>query len=588
MGSLDAETQASLKAWQSKPFDKATRAAVADLTKQGNAAILDHFSGRLTFGTAGMRGLMGVGPNRLNRYTIALATEGLARYLSANTPQGITPRVIIGYDSRHHSAEFAEVTARVLAAHGFDVRLFAQMRPTPWVSFGVRYLRCQAGVMITASHNPSEYNGYKVYWSDGAQVLPPHDTGIMAQIESIQDPWRIPMADLDDPAISVVRDELDDDYLAAIAPLQNFPEQNKRFGAQLRVVYSSLHGTGITVIDKVLASWGFSQLIYVTSQIIPDGDFPTAPYPNPEKPEAMRSGSELLEKDHGDVLIVNDPDADRIGIGCLHHGKTRLFSGNECAVLCLYYLANAWKSSRPSAKKLGAIKTIVTTEAFRAVAERFGIACSDVLTGFKYIGQLIGQWEAARSPTYLFGGEESYGCLYGTHCRDKDGIGMAALVCEIALHLKQEGMTLAEYFDQIEREVGIYRNAVLSVEFPATEAGIAQMRLAMEKLRGSLSRQLGDREVLSVADYTTGKVRDLKTGEEQTLYLPHADVLQLTLGDRASVVVRPSGTEPKVKIYASVALDAQEDLERSRADAEFQAVALAQAAEELLRPPAGR
>lgn len=577
MGTLDAATQANLKAWQSKTFDKTTRSAVQEVVKQGEEAIRDHFGNRLTFGTAGMRGLMGVGSNRLNYYTIALAAEGLARYLEKTTPSGITPRVIIGFDSRHHSAEFAEVTARVLAAHGFDVRLFSQMRPTPWVSFGVRYLRCQAGVMITASHNPADYNGFKVYWSDGAQVLPPHDSGIMTEIAAIEEPWRIPMAELDDESISMVRDELDDDYLAAISPLQNYPDQNKRFGPQLRVVYSSLHGTGITVIDKVLASWGFSQLIYVTSQIIPDGDFPTAPYPNPEKPEAMRLGCELLEMDHADVLIVNDPDADRIGIGCLHRGAARLFTGNECATLCLYYLAEAWKVSKPSAKRLGSIKTIVTTEAFRAVAERFGLVCEDVLTGFKYIGQLIGQWEQAKTPTYLFGGEESYGCLYGTQCRDKDGIGMAALVCEVALHLKQQGLTLGDYLDEIERQIGVYRDVVVNVEMPATVEGMAQMKSLMERVRASHPKSIGKRNVLWVADYLRRTRKNLQTGQEEAIVLPQSDVLQFGLENRCSVVVRPSGTEPKIKIYASAAVDAGTDLEAAREAAVAEARVIADA-----------
>ena len=577
MCALSVQAAANLKAWQGSQFDQATRRAVTALAKQGDAAVEDAFGDRLMFGTAGLRGMMGMGPNRLNRYTIAQATEALARYLESQKGSS-PPRVLIGYDSRHQSSQFAEIAARVLAAHGFDVQLFSQMRPVPWVSFGVRHLGCQAGIMITASHNPAIYNGYKVYGPDGAQIVSPADTSIMEQMQAIADPSIIPLAEPDDEHITRLFDELDDDYISAIQPLQNRKKENRESGSSLRVLYSSLHGTGITVIDKVLASWGFTQLAYVASQIIPDGDFPTAPYPNPEKLDAMRLGLEQLEREHADVLIVNDPDADRIGIACMSHGQAVRFTGNEFAMLVLHYLGECWPLQRPKARHLATVKTIVTTEGLRAVARRASIDCFDVLTGFKFIGQLIGQWEHTKAHTFLFGGEESYGCLYGTQTRDKDGICMAALVCEITLYCKQQGMTLADYWDQIERQVGVYRNRVTSIEFPETEEGHKQMKTTMEKLRASPLTTLADLPVLQIRDY-------LQPQPASEVTIPLADVLQIRLPDDSSVIVRPSGTEPKIKIYAEVAepITSTERLEATRRKADDRVEALLKAAENAVR-----
>jgi len=575
MCALSSAARKAWELWQKEPFDEETRRETAELMQHSESAVEDCFGSSLRFGTAGMRGLMGVGPNRLNAYTIAAAAEGLAIYLQDKVHQERPLRALIGYDSRHHSREFAITTAQVLANHGIEVFIFADIRPIPMVSFGTRYLGCSAGVMITASHNPAEYNGFKVFWSNAAQVVPPHDEGIVDEVNGLKDPWSVALADITSPLIHWIDDELDDDYCAAIDKLQNYPEKNRDNGKDLKVIYSSLHGTGSTVIRRILESWGFSNLHLVEKQCIPDGSFPTASFPNPEKPEATALARDMLRAEQGDIMIVNDPDADRIGVGCLHQGEVRLFTGNEMACLCLDYLCNAWQQTRPHEVHLGAIKTIVTTEAFRAIAQRHAVECHDVLTGFKFIGNLIDQWERAGEPTYIYGGEESYGALYGTYARDKDGISMAALVCEMALHYKQSKMDLAEVFDALESEIGVYKNANLNIEFPDTEEGHERMASMMKRLREQLPQQVAGRNIVKVKDYLTQKEKDLVNKRSTDIEgLPAADVIHLIMDDNSAVIVRPSGTEPKVKLYGSVLVALSDDVNldqaRQKASAEVE------------------
>jgi len=573
---LTPAAQKTLTEWQSKKFDKETRDDIRQLIKHGDAAIEDAFGRSLSFGTAGIRGLMGAGPNRLNRYTIAAATEGVARYLEKIHKNPKHPiRVLIGYDSRRNSSRFAEVTAQVFASHGFEVVLFAQMRPTPWVSFGVRHLHCAAGIMITASHNPSSYNGYKVFGPDGGQVLPAVDQEIMAEIRGIIDPTSVSLAPLDSPNILMLQGELDDEYVTAIYPLQNFHDVNKEAGSSLYVIYSSLHGTGITVIDRVLASWGFYRLSYVTSQIIPDGNFPTAPYPNPESPEAMQLGLEQLQYEQGDILIVNDPDADRIGVACFANGTTYSFTGNQMLAIWLYYLCSIKRDLEILPPHSEGIKTIVSTGLFKAIGDSFGVNCIEVLTGFKYIGHQITLWAKEKDHIhhFLMGGEESYGALYGTHARDKDGIVMAALTCEIALYLKQQEMTLLDYWDYIQHKYGVFTNISDNLPFSETGSGHKAMAAAMERLRKNPPATIGSHKVTAIRDY-------LQTPDStSSLY---GDALQYTLEKGASLIVRPSGTEPKVKIYVETQQPPGKALVKAREASQAQAKALLNAMKELL------
>lgn len=559
---LSSTAQKNLSEWQSKKLDASTRDELKRLLKMGDAAVEDAFGSSLSFGTAGLRGLMGVGTNRLNRYTIAATTEGLARYLKKLHGANPMPiRVLVGYDSRHNSALFAQITARVFAANGFEVGLFAQMRPISWVSFGVRHFHCAAGVMITASHNPGIYNGYKVFGPDGGQILSPVDAEILAQIQSVTDITTISLSSPDSSKIINIQGELDDEYVAALQPLQNFPYVNKEAGTSLYVVYSSLHGTGITVIDRVLASWGFCRLSYVASQVIPDGDFPTAPSPNPEIPQAMQLGMEQLEYEEGDILLVNDPDADRIGIACLHEGKAHAFSGNQMISICLHYLGTVKREIKKLPKHSASITTIVTSSLFQKISESLGIDCVEVLTGFKYIGHQITAWEKSHAHSYLFGGEESYGALYGTHVRDKDGIVMAALLCEIALYLKQRGLTFLDYWNVIQKEYGVYTNLSDNVLFSESESGHQAMDQAMRRLRRQPPSQIGAFAVKAFRDYEIEREEDPEAIVD-ALPLPKANVLQFSLENGDRVMVRPSGTEPKVKIYVETSNPVgKEDLE---------------------------
>jgi phosphomannomutase len=541
---LPQEIQARVNEWLTGSYDQETKNEIRALLKNNPAALCDAFSSDLSFGTAGMRGLMGVGTSRLNLYTIRIATEGLARYLVKHTK---SPSVFIGFDSRHHSEAFAQEAARVLAAHGIHVFLLKHLRPTPFVSFGVRAKKCTAGIMITASHNPKEYNGYKVYWSDGAQVVPPHDTGIMDEVHRIKGIEGIKLASLSDPHITHLNEQLDGDYLAAIRPLQHFPQDNQTEGSSLKIVYTGLHGTGVTLTPSALSDWGFTSVHFVDEQIQPNGDFPTVKFPNPEYPEAAKLGTQHLVNTHSDILIINDPDADRTGVVAMHHGNPVPLNGNEIAAICANFIC------RNTPQKKGAIiTTIVTTELLKSIAKVCNVAYFEVLTGFKYIGEKIHLWETTGFPyQFLFGAEESYGYLIGTHARDKDAPVASCLISEIALQAKLQGKTLIDLLFDIYRTYGIFREKQLSIGFPPGEEGMKKMSALMNQLRAHPLKTLCDQPVVLFEDYAHG-LHDL----------PPSDVLLLRLKDNSKIIIRPSGTEPKIKIYASVSMKAPPDIDQ--------------------------
>ena len=527
---VDAEVQA----WLQPPYDFETQRAVRDLKEKDPAALIDAFYTTLPFGTGGMRGLMGVGTNRMNRYTVRRATQGLANYILAQKVKG--PKVFISYDSRHHSLLFAQETASVLAGNGIGVILTKELRPTPFVSFNCRHFACIAAVMITASHNPPTYNGYKVYWKGGGQVVPPHDIGILHAVRQIETPLQVAIASLNHPLIHFLGSQGDEPYFQAITSLQNYPDVNQRDGNQLKIIYSPLHGCGITTLPEALKRWGFTHLSLVEKQKTPDGNFPTAPSPNPEQKEALELGIRQLIREKGDLFLASDPDGDRLGVAILHRGNPIIFSGNQIASLCLFYLCNNTRFPKNSA----VITTIVTSDLFKTIAKSYGIPCFEVLTGFKYIGEKMEEWEKSKEFSFLFGAEESLGFLYGTFCRDKDASIAACLIAEMTLHLKRQNKNLYDSLLEIYEKYGPFQEAQLSLSFEESEGSMQAMEQAMNHLRNRPPAQIGGDRVTKVEDY-------LKRGSHPSF--PRSNMLLFRLEDDSKFIIRPSGTEPKIKIY---------------------------------------
>lgn len=533
---MDAETRKKLESWLQEPFDVETQSTIRKMLAEDPKTLEECFYTDLTFGTGGLRALMGVGTNRLNIYTIRRTTKGLANYLKSQFSQ-LPLSVVIGFDNRLHSEEFAKEASSILTQSGISVFLIKNLRPTPFISFACRHFEANAAIMITASHNPKEYNGYKVYWQDGAQVVHPHDTGILGEISKLSD-FSI-VKNEPEGALHLVDESLDEDYLDAIRPLQNFPLENKKEGKNLKIAYTSLHGAGITLAPKALQDWGFSSLYFVEKQIIPDGNFPTAPIPNPEYKEALTLGLDLMVSSSADILLATDPDADRLGVAVLHKGKPQILTGNEIACICLEYLSLNHKLPERAAS----ISTIVSTDLLRSIAKSHGIAYIEVLTGFKYIGEKIHEWEMTpESPSFLFGAEESYGYLYGTHSRDKDGIISCCLIAEIALQLKKQGKTLVDFLHDIYKTYGIFRAGQLSITFAPGYEGSASILQLMATLRQNPPKEIAGIKIMHIEDYL----------QDDITKLPKSDILLFRLEDGSKLVIRPSGTEPKLKLYGEV------------------------------------
>lgn len=552
---FDLITQKNVDLWLNGQYDDETKERIRYLLREDPKQVLDAFFTNLTFGTAGLRGLMGVGTNRMNIYTVRAATQGLANYiLKQPTQKNKAHAILIGYDSRYQSRAFAEETAKVMAGNGIEVYLYKDIRPTPLVSFGCRYKQCLAAVMITASHNPPEYNGYKVYWSDGGQIVPPHDQGIIDEVVKITDPMLVKsIPSLSSPLIKEIGTEVDEAYIKAITPLQCYPEMNQQQGHQLQVVYTSLHGTGITLVPKALMAWGFKSPILVEKQVIPDGNFPTAKSPNPEEKGALQMGIDLMLETNSDLLIATDPDADRIGVAIRHQGEACILNGNQMAVLCLEHVCEALHQQNRLPARAGFIKTIGTTEMFRAICEHYQRTCFNVLTGFKYIAEKIHEWETSSNGyQYVFGGEESYGYLLGTHARDKDAVVMSALICEMALQAKLKNQTLLDKLHELYKKYGVYQEKLLSLHFGETKEGKEQMALNMQRLRKSNLREINGIPVIAIEDYLISTKYYLDSGKTEPITMVASDVLLYWLGDGSKVMVRPSGTEPKVKLYCGV------------------------------------
>lgn len=564
---FDPTTQKNIQSWLSDDYDQETKDTIRNLLSNTPESLVDAFYTHLSFGTGGMRGLMGIGSNRMNIYTIRAATQGLANYiLQQPLPKEKKQHsVMIGYDSRNNSEAFAEETAKVLAANGIEVHIFHNLHPTPLVSFGCRLRKCTAAVMITASHNPPAYNGYKVFWSDGAQVLPPQDGEIIQEVNKIESPKQVKSVDsLDHPLICQEGADIDAAYMAAISVLQNYPIENHSKGQSLSIVYTPLHGTGVHLVPQALSLWGFDQVHLVKEQALPNGFFPTVASPNPEDPSALQMGINELQKLNADLLLATDPDTDRVGVGVLHDNSVRLLTGNQIACLCLYHILEALVAQKRLPPRAATIKTLTTTQLFSEISNSFHVPCFEVLSGFKYIAGKIHEWEQDKinGYTFLFGGEDSYGYLVGTLARDKDAVICCALIAEVALKAKLKGKTLVDQLEFIYDKYGSYTEKLLSINYPDTKEGRFKMQSAMQSLRDRPPHLLDEHAVIAIEDYKSGRKTFLKEGEEKSLQLPSSDVLVFRLENDGSVIARQSGTEPKIKFYAALKNSSVEKIDR--------------------------
>ena len=554
------EAQRNIQAWLDGPYDIDTKAQIRSMEQSDREELENAFYTHLAFGTGGMRGLMGIGPNRMNLYTVRQSTLGLANYLKRLYGKKLL-RAAIGFDSRENSQLFANEAARVLAAASIEAFLFYDLRPTPLVSFACRRFNCDAAIMITASHNPPRYNGFKVYWNSGGQVLPPHDEEIMKEIEAVRATGVVPVSPEADPYIHVIGKEVDEEYLEAIRPLALWPGRSKGL---LNIVYSSLHGTGGTIVPRALERVGVVAPEFVREQMKADGSFPAAPVPNPECPEAMRLGTEQMLASRADLFMANDPDADRLGAVVNHKGSAIALTGNQVASIMTEYIFQRLSASGTVPPRPTVVKTIVTSPLVRAITEKWGGVCVDVLTGFKYIAGQMDELEKNPSLGYfIFGCEESLGYLYGTHVRDKDGIISACLLSEIAWYLKTKNKTLADALEELWKTYGYHEESLLSYSFEESRAGRSRLEKVMSLFRTEPPSQFDGSSVIGCEDLLTKTFRGearLRIGEN----LPQADVLLFSLADGSSLVVRPSGTEPKIKVYLMMKAPVGGSLEGSR------------------------
>lgn len=547
---IDPSIKERVQYWLEANFDDETKKEIVNLIENDREGLIDAFYTTLTFGTGGLRGIMGAGSNRMNIYTIRWATQGLANYLKKEFTKNQELRVAIGYDSRHHSKSFAEESARVLAGNGIKVFLFPALRPTPLVSFACRYYKCQSAIMITASHNPPSYNGYKVYWDDGAQVLPPHDKSIINEVNCLHDPDLVSLASLSSPLITLMGSEVEEAYFKAIVAERLWGDEKNR--SQLKILYSSLNGTGITMVPEALHRYGFTSIGYVEEQKEPNGDFPTTARPNPEEEAALRLGMKKLMKEEYDIFVATDPDADRMGVVVRHKGNPVILTGNQIACIAAEYVCRARVENGQMPKNGALVKSIVTTELFRAISKAHGASCFDVLTGFKFIAEKIREWESSGEFSYLFGAEESYGYLLGTHARDKDAVIATCMISEIANLAKNEGKTLVDFLEELYRAHGVYREGLVSLEFQEGKEGSDRIKEIMQRLRMKAPTTLAGHAVTRIGDLLISKWKYLKDNREESILLPKSDVLILELEDQSKIVIRPSGTEPKMKIYLMV------------------------------------
>ncbi len=543
------------------------RKQVEDLVAENNIdELTERFYKNLEFGTGGLRGVIGGGYNRMNAFTVQRATQGLATYVS-KTVEG-DASAVIAYDSRNFSDTFALEAAKVLAGNGIKTYLFSSLRPTPELSFAIRELGATTGIVVTASHNPPQYNGYKAYWNDGCQVLPPHDKAIVEEAGNVTEIKALEKDEaIEKGLIKIIDKEVDEPYIKMVKDLAIRPQLLKEKGKEVKVVFTPLHGTGNVPVSQALSEMGID-VIFVEEQKEPDGNFSTVDYPNPEERSALKLALELAEKKNADLVLATDPDADRLGIAVPgKDGTFVLITGNQLGTLLADYIFSAQKEMGTLPEKPAFIKTIVTTELQKKVADKYNATSFDVLTGFKYIGQKIAEFEAgSEGYQYLFGGEESYGYLVGTSVRDKDAVSAATLTAEMALYYRNKGMSLLDRLNEIYLEHGYYEEALISQVFEG-QAGIATMGKLMEQLRTDVPKTLAGIEVDTVKDYLDSTVKSAATGDKiEDIDLPSSNVLQFILKDGSKVTARPSGTEPKIKFYASCCSEPTDNLDAAKAE----------------------
>ncbi len=544
---MDAATLKNINAWLNGKYDADTKDQIKKLQESNPADLEESFYKSLEFGTGGLRGIMGVGTNRMNKYTVGMATQGFANYLKKSFP-GEEIKVAIAHDSRNNGRFFAETTANVFASNGIKVYLFESLRPTPELSFTIRTLKCKAGVVCTASHNPKEYNGYKAYWDDGAQLVSPHDKNVIKEVEAISSVDDVKWSG-GEANITIIGKEMDDKYIEMVKGLSVYPEVIAK-QHDLKIVYTPIHGTGIMLVPKALQAYGFTNVHIVEEQATPDGNFPTVIYPNPEESETMSIGLKKAKELDADILLGTDPDADRVGIGVKNHkGEWILMNGNQTLVLAFAYMLEARKSKGITKANDFAVSTIVSTEMARIVSEQNAVKYYSVLTGFKWIASLILEKEGKEN--YIVGGEESFGLMIGDKVRDKDSVSAVALLCEMAAYEKNLGRTLFDKLLDLYIQYGFYYENLISI----TKKGMnGQKEIAdmMEGYRKNPPSVIHGSKVAQLLDYELSIGKNLITGESWKIELPKSNVLQFITEDGSKISARPSGTEPKIKFYFSV------------------------------------
>lgn len=553
-------------------FDDETRNELLAI-KDDDKEIKDRFYRRLEFGTGGLRGIIGAGTNRMNIYTVRQATQGLANYIISQ--DGQAKGVAIAFDSRIMSPEFAKEAAACLSANGIKVYLFESLRPTPELSFSVRRLGCIAGIVITASHNPREYNGYKVYWEDGAQITPPHDKNILGEVALVEDFEQMKTMSYEQAVsegfIKIIGKEIDDEYIAQLKKQNIHPEVITKAAKDIKIVYTPLHGTGNIPVRRVLKELGFENVYVVEKQEKPDGSFPTVAYPNPEDEKAWTLALELAKEKDADIVLATDPDADRLGVYAKDKktGEYVSFTGNMSGALIAEYILREKKDKGELPKNAAIVETIVTTDMLKAIAKDYNVKLIEVLTGFKFIGEQIKLFEQNNSYEYIFGMEESYGCLAGTYARDKDACVAVMMLCEVAAYYKLKGMTLCDAMQDMYEKYGYYKEGLSTITKKGMD-GIARIENMMREKRENPIQTIGGFKVLKMRDYLIDEVKDMVTGEKSSTGLPKSNVLYYELENNAWCCVRPSGTEPKIKFYYGVKgkniSDAVEKLEEVKAD----------------------
>ncbi len=544
---MDAAIQQKADIWLNGNYDQATKDEIKRLLSEKPEEITDSFYQNLEFGTGGMRGLMGVGTNRMNKYTIGTATQGFANYLK-KIYAGQEIKVAIAHDSRNNSRFFAETTANVFAANGIKVFLFDALRPTPELSFAIRTLGCQGGVVCTASHNPKEYNGYKAYGNDGGQLVPPHDKSVITEVNAIKTVDDIKWTGGENN-ITIIGKDVDDDYIKMVKSLSVYPDVIVK-QHDLKIVYTPIHGSGIMLVPKVLEAFGFTNATVVEEQATPDGNFPTVGYPNPEEAETMSLGIKKAKEINADILLGTDPDADRVGIGIKNHkGEWVLMNGNQTAVLGFTYLMEARKAKGLAQPNDMVIKTIVTSYMIDNVAKANGVACYNVLTGFKWIAELIKEKEGKEN--FVIGGEESFGMMVGDKVRDKDAVSAVAFLCEMAAYEKENGVQLYDKLIDLYVKYGFYLEHLISITKKG-QRGQEEIAEMMQGFRNNPPKVINGSQVVELLDYQLQVGKNLVTGESHDINLPKSNVLQFILADGTQISARPSGTEPKIKFYFSV------------------------------------